>query len=588
MKALTPRRAAWVAPLLALLLGCPASRARDGILPIRELELAEIRPGATLRVHGGGFVPGPVEVVFSGAVVQPGGSPEPWSFTVHASAVSDVAIAGLIPESSVEVLHGTHGRFRGELVVRFPPPGTPGLPPLSGRFAAVSLPMVSEAPAPRDVRTTWEASAERFLARLGLAVAVEQPDTPGASPRLVVRSLPAEPVPPLDELVPGDRIVALDGVPATALADLAPNEAAGRVTLTLAEKGTGRRYDVHLALQASEEGPPIAAALAVFVVLAVLGLVLAVHFAGVSDRLARLLVFPVLGRRAASAVPGAFPSRARPGRLGRLAAAAAVLACVAAPIALHRSGRELPVVWMWGVVVGLLLLHRLVHAVGDVWRARAGPAAGLGRAFAAVGAAGASALPLTASVALVLWSSAALTTGGAASAQGALPQEWAALRDPFALLLACLALGRLGTDFAPDQSGWRTAVDVLAAGAACLLLAVTGFGGWNAGAFEAVGFAGLPAGAWALVAKTALLLGAVVWHGRRRRGAPRAVGLLWLAAPPLALASAGIDALVPAPWVAAVARPVAAGLLGTLALALWLGNRRRTSPASVEIRVDAE
>ncbi|MBI5490881.1 MAG: hypothetical protein HY905_26350 [Deltaproteobacteria bacterium] len=587
MRALTPPRAIRIAPLLMLLLGCPASPAQDGILPIRELELVEIRPGATLRLYGAGFVPGPVEVVFSGTVAQPGGPPDPWSFTVHASAVSDEAIAGLVPDPSVEILRGTHGRFRGDLVVRFPPPATPGLPSLLGRLAAVSLPMISEAPAPRDVRTTWETSAERFLARLGLAVAAEQPDTPGASPRLVVRSLPPHPLPPIDEIVPGDRIVALDGVPTTAVADLAPNDAADRVTLTLAEKGSGRPYDIHLAMLAPEEGPPIDATLALFVVLAVLGLVLAVHFAGVSDRLARLLVFPVIGRRSASAAPDV-ASNARPGRGGRLVAVVSAVACAAAPIALYRAGRTLPVVWLWGAAVGVLLFHRLVHAVGDVWRARAGPAAGLGRAFAAVGAAGASALPLTASVALVLWSSAALTTGGATSAQGALPQEWAALRDPFALLLACLALGRLGTDFAPDQSGWRSAADTLAAGAACLLLAVTGFGGWNVGAFETVGFAGLPAGAWAVVAKTALLLGAVVWHGRRRRSAPRSVGLLWLAAPPLALASAGIDALVPAPWVAAVARPVAAGLLGTLALALWLGNRRRTSPAIVEIRVDAD
>jgi hypothetical protein len=170
-----------------------------------------------------------------------------------------------------------------------------------------------------------------------------------------------------------------------------------------------------------------------------------------------------------------------------------------------------------------------------------------------------------------------------------LPQDWAALRDPFTLLLACLALTRVGAGFVPGQPGWRTAVDAMVAGAACLVVAVTGFGGWNVGRFGDVAFAGLPAGAWALEAKTAVLAGAVAWYARRRRSRhaePRAAGLLWLAAPPLALASVGLDVFVPPEWIAAVVRPAAVGLLATLALALWLGNRRRPAPAIVEIGVE--
>jgi len=590
------RASAWavcVAALGALLAGCSTRPADPGILPIRDVELPELRPGATLRIRGAGFVPGPVDVTFRGTVAQPGGPPRPWSFVVHASATSDEQLVGQVPDAAVDVLQGTHGRFRGDVEVRFPPPPNAGLPTLVGLRGGLSVPMTSEVPASRETRAVREALADRFLARLGLAVALEDPRTPGGAPRILVRSVLPQAMEPLDELAPGDRIVAVDGIPAAALGDLAPDPAAEVVTLSLVEQGTERPFDVHVAQRDEAAGPPVGETLALFAVLAVLGLVLYMHFAGLSDSLARMLAFPLIRRRA-SPKPAASPAHGG-GRLAGWAARGlaglAGLAVAAAPIALFRAGRGLPVVGLWTAAVALLLVHRLAHTIGDLLRVRAGPGAGLARSFGAVAAAGAAALPLTASAALVLWNSAALTAGGAVAAQGPLPPGWATLHDPFALLLACLAFSCVGTGFVPGQPAWRTALDILTTGAACLLLAVTGFGGWNVGAFETTVFAGLPVAAWALEAKTAVLFGLVAWYGRRRWSRnldPRQPGLAWIAAAPLALASAGLELFVPAAWGAAVLRPLAVGLLGALTLALWLGHRQRTAPAILEIRVDTE
>jgi hypothetical protein len=578
-------------PLLALA-GCLAVQGDTAILPIRDVELRELRPGATLRIRGAGFVPGPADIELAGTVAQPGESRRPWSFVVHASATSDEEIVGLVPAEAVDALHGTHGRFRGGMTVRFPPPPTPGLPPLVGRRDGLSCTMVSDVPASRETRADLEAAAGRFLTRLGLEVSVEAPEAPGAEPSLMVRSVPSPVTGPLAEIVPGDRIVSLDDVPVVSLADLAPDPAAEAVTLGLIEGGSSRPFSVHIALRGTVGGPPFDAALAVFAVLAVLGLVLYVHFAGLSDGLARLLVFPVVRKRPAPAVSSAAGQHSTVRRWrGQLLAGLALGIVAGAPILLYRIGRTWPVVWLWGASVGLLLVHRVAHAVGDLVRERAGPGAGLARSFGAVAAAGAAALPLTASVALVLWNSAALSVGGAVAAQGALPPAWAVLRDPFALLLGGLALARIGASFAPGQPGWRTALDVVTAASCCLLLALTGFGGWNVGAFDGTTFAGLPASAWALEGKAAVLFGVVAWYGRRRWSRsvdPRRPGLGWIAALPLALASVGLELLVPPEWIAVVVRPVTVGLFATLGLALWLGNRQRTAPAVLAIRVDSE
>lgn len=575
-------------PILALA-ACRAGDPATEILPLDELTLRELRPGATATVAGSGFVPGPATLELSGTVAQPGAAPRPWSCSVAASATSDRELVALLPEGVVDVLQATHGRFRGAVVVRFPPPATAGLPPLVGRRDGLSLPMVSEVPAAQAVRAELEDAAGRFLERLGLEVAVEGPLRPGGERRVVVQEV-RRTEPPLDELRPGDRLTALDGIPVSSLADLAPNPDAAWVALTAAEAESGRSFDLHLGLRESDEAFPAADALALFVVLAVLGLVLYLHFAGCSDALARALAFPLVRRSPAASAPGAGGAAPRRHRPGLWLAAMALGAVAAAPALFYRVGREWPVLGLWSVAVAALLVHRLAHAVGDLVRERATPWTWLARSFGAVASAGAAALPLTASVALVLWNAAALTSGGAVTAQEALPPAWAALRDPFSLLLACLALVRIGPSFAPGQPGWRTAVDAAATLPACLLLALAGFGGWNAGAFEAAAFGGLPVGAWVLEGKVLLLFAVTAWYGRRRwaRGRdPRAAGLAWLAALPLAAASVMLDQLVPPAWYVAVVQPATIGLLGTLVLALWLGHRQQAEAAILELRVDA-
>ncbi len=256
MSAPAGSRASRIAVPLLALAGCMTVQDDTDILPIREVELVELRPGATLRVRGAGFVPGPADIELAGTVAQPGENRRPWSFVVHASATSDEEIVGLVPPEAVDALHGTHGRFRGGVTVRFPPPPTPGLPPLVGRRGGLSWAMTSDVPASRETRGDLEAAAGRFLARLGMEVSIEAPDAPGAEPRLVVRSVPSPVQGPLDEIVPGDRIVSLDDIPVVSLADLAPDPGAEAVVLGLLEGRTSRRFAVHVALHGPAGGPP--------------------------------------------------------------------------------------------------------------------------------------------------------------------------------------------------------------------------------------------------------------------------------------------------------------------------------------------
>lgn len=567
---------------------CGAGEPAEEILPLDGFELAELRPGATVTVTGSGFVPGPATLELSGMVAQPGRPPRPWSFSVAASATSDRELVALLPDDVTDVLEATRGRFRGAATVRFPPPATPGLPPLVGRRAGISVPMVSEVPAAPAVRAKLEDAARRFLERLGLETTVREPTRPGGERCVVVQQV-HDPRPPLDELRPGDRLAALDGIPVASTADLAPNPEASWVTLTATEAESGRPFDLHVGLQDPGEAFPASGALAAFVVLAFLGLVSYLHFAGASDGLARALAFPLLRR---TTVPPGLGGGTRPraSRAGLIVAGASLGLTAVAPVLFHRAGQGWPILGLWSVAVAALLAHRLAHAAGDLRRERASSWTWLVRSFGAVASAGTAALPLTASVGLVLWNAAALTAGGAVAAQGPLPPAWAALRDPFSLLLACLALARLGPSFAPGQAGWRTALDAAATLPACLLLALAGFGGWNAGPFEGTVFGGLPVGAWVLEGKVLLLVGATAWYGRRRwaRGRdPRAPGLTWLAAPPLAAAAVLLDQFVPPAWYAAIVQPVTLGLLGTLILALWLAHRQRAEAAILEIRIDA-
>lgn len=580
-----PWRILW--PFLAVA-ACRAGDPAREILPLDGVELAELRPGASVTVTGSGFVPGPATLELSGTVTQPGRRPRPWTLSVAASAMSDHRLVALLPEDVTDVLEATRGRFRGAATVRFPPPATPGLPPLVGRREGISAPMVSEVPATPAVRAELEDGARRFLERFGVEVTVRPPARPGGEPRVVVLRV-RDPQPPLDELRPGDRLAALDGIPVASPADLAPNPEAPWVTLTAEEAESGRPFDLHLALRDTDELFSPSGALAVFVVLALLGLISYLHFAGVSDGLARALAFP-RGRRTTAAPRPSDDATPRASRAGRIAAGASLALTATAPLLFYHAGPGQPILELWSAAVAALLVHRLAHAAGDLWRARAAPWTWLARSFGALASAGTAALPLTASVALVLWHAATLTVGGAVAVQGALPPAWAALRDPCSLLLACLALARLGPSFAPGQAGWRTALDAAATLPACLLLALAGFGGWNAGPFEETVFGGLPVGAWVLEGKVLLLIAATAWYGRRRwaRGRdPRSPGLTWIAAPPLAAAAVLLDRIVPPPWSTAVVQPVTLGLLATLLLALWLAHRQRAEPAILEIRIDS-
>jgi hypothetical protein len=575
--------------LLLLLTACRRERRTADVIPIDDVRIESVRPGGRIEVAGAGFVPGPVDVDLEGRVREPGIDPIPWTFTVPATAVSETEIVGLFPADAVDVLHATHGRFEGSVMVRFAPPAALDLPGLTGRRTGVSLPMISESPALHDHRLRLERDAKAFLERLGIEVA--QAPGPGAAaiPGVTVTAVSPGAEPPADELRPGDRIVAVDDVAVGSPADLAPAPSASVVRLTVEERDDGTRFPLYVSSADDVDPVPLEEALALLLALALVAILGGLHFSGLGDRLGRWMVFPLL--RARPSPPARTSARTEPGIAGRITGTVllglAVGASLAAPILVATTGSPLRVVDAWAVTAALLVLHRVFHAAGDLASRPARPLEWLTRSAGAVLSAAATLLPLTVVVAATLWSSAALTLGGAMDAQGPNPIGWAALRDPFLALAAVLALTSTGAGFDPAESRLRLALDTAAAAAVALLLAVVGFGGSNAGPLTHTRFAGLPVGAWTLIGKAALLLAAVFWYERRRRarGLPsRRTGPGALAALPLAAASIAVAGFVPEAWTGLL-RPLTLAALAAVALGLWLRHRQRTAPAILEIRV---
>jgi len=531
-----------------------------------------------------------VNAVLRGTVAQPGFPRRAVEIPMPASAISESEVVGEVPASALASLRASRGLFRGDLVLRFPSTAEGTLPDLVGRRGGLEVPVVAEVPPSADIRARLQDAAAAMLERLGLGVAEVPAAQPGGPSVVVVRSVRPGAAAPLDEIVPGDRLAALDGIPVSTTADLAPDPDAVRVTLSMREAATGRAFDVHPRLRDEVREPGPVEALAILIGLAVVGLVFLIHFAGFSDRLARLLAFPLVGRPRDASVPppasGAPPSADRVGAvlLGLASAGAA-----AAPVVVHHALRSAPVSVLWAAVAAMILIHRVASAAGDAARPGSSAFRGLMGSFVATGAALAAVVPLTAAVLLSLWDSAALTVSGAVAAQGATPWDWALLRDPFALVVALLAAARLGAAFGPGQARWRTALDVSVAAVGAVLLAVVSLGGWNAGPAGDRVFAGLPVAAWVLEGKSAAAFAAIAWYGRRRaaRGADlRRAGVAWIAAVPLALASIAVAAFVGPGWVSSVVRPVTVGAGATIALGMWVRYRQRSAPAILEIRVE--
>ncbi|MBX3232910.1 MAG: hypothetical protein KIT84_42190 [Labilithrix sp.] len=242
------------AALLVVLAGCERTVAPP-LVEVTELAPKEVEPGDRIEVHGAGFPQGRTgKLVLEGTAFRPGEPP-----LTHLTIEADGVVAApdrmdvVVRESFAERLCGrgdraSHATFQGDVRISFAS-NDPTAPPLVGRLrgATIDVQPSSIRATVLDARTTEGA---RLLEFLGI--------TPGApSPR----GIPAEQVRPGSPaeragMQTGDVLVAVDGVHALAIADVAPASArSAELTIKHTESGIEDTTTVSLLDYSGERVP---------------------------------------------------------------------------------------------------------------------------------------------------------------------------------------------------------------------------------------------------------------------------------------------------------------------------------------------
>jgi hypothetical protein len=449
---------------LALLSGC--GEALDArLVSVESVEPAELEPGDVALIRGAGFAAGDGATVrLSGSVHRPGGMESDVRIAVDASAVSASELAFVVTDELVERAGG-RGTFDGSVEVEF---ALDGGGVISGRLDDVRIDFVpSESAEAIDRSLARTRAAEEFLARAGIVISPDDADdNAGFRIDAILRGTAAARA----GLAKGDRIVEVDGVRVLAFADLVPMRDSSHPTIALVRPGrsTPILADLDLADPAESALPASLIAAVAFVFIAFLGTLtpvgrivrhLAPSLAIMRQRLPGLVAHVRRGS-------GSRLDRARSIGLAIASVVASTLAFLALPFASNVLGASLHVAFIAAVVV----LGRALAPIADDGRARR-------VAIAAVELVAVATLTFGASIA-----SERSTVAELVLAQGALPWEWTAFRDP-CVVLAIVALFCTQVMSARDRSAaerpWREVPVFGARLVAAAHLAAVCFGGWN-------------------------------------------------------------------------------------------------------------
>ncbi len=408
-------------PGLAILNGCAVEAAPE-LLDVREVGPVALEGGATLALSGAGFPERQAGVVvIVGSTFTPARQARAVRLSWPALAASRSRVEVELPEKLLASLTqgAPHVTFRGKLIVEFAAPRVKG-PLLRGESGDVVLDFFdrrAERPAATD--------APSFSSFLGL----------GLSDGLEVLRIDANSEAARAGLMPGDHLLALDGVRLDALDDFLP--IAGADVSSLEFSRPGHRESATTVIDRSDYQPLAisAASEALMVVLsALLALVLAAHPP-------RWLVW--LGARR--------PLKRRGLALGRTGFASSFeFACFLSLVLglwLVLGRIQLPLLGSGWFDLELLVALGFVSLLIASFLAggRRSSRKGFAVWAACRGAFGSLVLLVPALVAIVLRASetGSLRLADLGHAQGAGPFEWALLESPWSLLLGLGFLGSL-------------------------------------------------------------------------------------------------------------------------------------------------
>ena len=413
-------------------IGCAAEREAD-LLTVSEVSPSRIEPGRILRVRGQGFPPGRLaRVRIDGVLHRPGDHPIEVSTELEGRAVSAERIEARFDQAALDALGG-RGTLEGRVTVLFR--AAEGRGAVIGRSPTLALDLSPASTERLGDELSRARIADDLLVRSGLVLGEELTDEEGLPIALVTEGSVAA----RTGLIAGDRLLAVAGVRAHSLADVAPPPGAEEIELRVARVGEPTPFAVRLPLGTARGGLRLETVRAAQASLgwALLVLLFLAPSAGLVDW---------IGRRAKRAAPAAGAVEgARARRPWRIYAkrlpwlAVATLGLASLPALDHAGWLRAP--------LEAILLGAVALRVSAAWTASPTDASAWRRVRdVAHGGAG------MAAVAIGLGAIAALggTTDLAALAeqQGLSPLAWTLTRTPLGPVVLGLVLA--GTATAPD------------------------------------------------------------------------------------------------------------------------------------------
>jgi NADH-quinone oxidoreductase subunit H len=540
----------------AWLLAC-ASDTPPPLIQVTDFAPREVEVGDRIEVTGAGFPQGrSARVVLRGALHRAGEAPERIELPIEGVVTNNRQIEIAYGESletqlCKRGLGRVHTTFRGDVEVSFPAVVV-GAPPVSALLRGVTLdfrPPVAVGDLDEAV-----AAGNRTLSFLGLAVS-----EPGGGAGLLVERVEPGSRAERAGIGVGDRLVSFDGLRITSRADLLPKP--GR-TATLGVRRADEAGEItrEIAIDglSTAPGDDLVASLAIALVAVAL---LLAFFAPAEGS------WTHLERRAALSLRAAEWLR-RPPPAALVAASLWSLVFVLLPAARFLVSADLD--------VPILLVCAVTSAAAAaLGRGGFGP----GRALTMLSHEALAAL----AIASVVVATGSLRLCDVVRAQGALPWEWQAFRDPASLVLFVLfgigaVAGAMPEDRSAARPSWLAAAEASNAFVRAGLAAALFLGGWQLpmgwreGAIAGSVLAGL-----VFLAKTCILVavGVVARASLAGTGLLLGRGFCWKRLVPAALAA--LAACVA--WTAwspteSTQAGVGAALFGLFATALLRGVHR--------------
>lgn len=262
--------------------GCE-TRDEAHLLEVTDVSPTRVTPGQRLRVEGSGFPPGrQARLRLDGRMHRPGAEPARVQVELTGRAASSDRIEAPFTRETLAALGG-RGTLHGRVVAIFDTPD--GARRVIGRSEELELDVQRGATERLHEEIARRRAGTELAERMGLSLADEAADARGLPIATVREGSPASRV----GIIPGDRLLAAEGVHVHDPADLIPIPGRDAIELRLRRRGEAAPFDVRVPVDALESAavrPETIRATAVGLAWLLLFVVLFAPSAGLADWIA--------------------------------------------------------------------------------------------------------------------------------------------------------------------------------------------------------------------------------------------------------------------------------------------------------------